>query len=944
MITPGEPSDATVPSGDGPSEVTQDSSREPRPLPQAGVGVMPQVRAGERLGPYTLKEQLGAGGFGVVWRAVREEPFRQEVAIKLLRTGLDSPTAVARFEAERQTLAMMDHPNIAKVLDGGVTPDGRTFVVMELAKGEPLHQFCDRNKLPIRRRLQLFALVCDAIQHAHMRGVIHRDIKPSNILASMTDDPALGGGTGMSVKVIDFGIAKGVSPAAAAKEVFTQLGELIGTPEYMSPEQADGSADIDMRADVYSLGVVLYELLAGAPPFDPRSLRSAGFAEIHRIIREVEPPKPSDRLTTLDKVPTDVQTAERVAQQRGTTRTALAQTLRQEIEWVPMKAMRKDRGERYRSAMELADDVRNYLEGRALIAGPPSVVYRARKFVRRHRVAVGAAAAVVVSLLVATVVSTWFGVAEARARRLAEQRERQVREVSRFQQDMLAGLDPERAGRALVRSLADRFEESQRIAQVPASQGALESKALREYLGRVNATDIARDFVRQVVLVPASDAATKGFAQDLGVRSSLQQTLAETFLLLGLPRDAAPLVEDALRTRTEQFGAEDRDSLASLAWSGRVKMALDEWSEATKRLEQALEARRRLFGQRDPDTVESLQGLAKLKAEQDDRAAATELFRMLTDPSGPASPEVRVQAASGAAEMLRRAGKPAEAVDLLLAQREAVVANRDRDARTAVLLLNNLGFAQESCDPRRLADAEGSYRKALEISEAALGEEHSLSFLVRGNLALLCADQGRSAEAEALYRKGIEIGRRALLPNDGQLLRTLNNCGQLMNAQGRLDQAEAMVGEAERGSILLRSREHPDSLAYMESMASILEKQGKMAEAEKRRREVLDARRKALPAEDIAVLDAARELGLLLTNLKRYGDAVEVLAPAVQDASRRPPESNARWLIALQLRDTLREWKQADPGSSADSLLGSAQARLEALKPARRQAQLPVGD
>ena len=942
MHAAGESSDETLASGSQPHDATVPSGSHLAVKPQSWSAPMPVARAGERIGVYTLQEQLGSGGFGVVWRAVRTEPFRQEVAIKLLRAGLDTPTAVARFEQERQTLALMDHPNIAKVLDGGVTADGRTFVVMELVKGEPLHQFCDRNKLSIRRRLQLFALVCDAIQHAHMRGVIHRDIKPSNILACMSDDPALGGGTGMSVKVIDFGIAKGVSPAAAAKEVFTRVGELIGTPEYMSPEQADGGADIDTRADVYSLGVVLYELLAGAPPFDPRSLRSAGFAEINRIIREVEPPKPSDRLTTLAEASTDTAAADRVAQERSTTRVALAQTLRQEIEWVPMKAMRKDRGERYRSAMELADDVRNYLDGRALLAGPPSVAYRARKFVRRHRVAVGAAAAVAVALLVASVVSTWFGVAEARARRLAEQRERQVREVARFQQDMLAGLDPESAGRKLLRSLAERFEEAQRIAGVQSPQRDAESLAMRDYLRRVNATDAARDFLKQVVLEPAASAATKGFREDPRVRAGLQQTLAETFLLLGLPRDAAPLQDEALRTRAEQLGADDRDTLASLAWSGRVKMALDEWPEAATRLEQALEARRRLFGERDPDTVDSVQGLARLKAERDDRPAATELFRLLTDPSGPAPADVRLQNAPGAAEMLLRAGEPAKAMDLLLAQREAALAGRDRDPRTAILVLNNLGQAQRSVDPPRLDEAEASYREALEISESALGDEHSLSFLVRSNLAMLLTDQGRASEAEALYRKGVEIGRRALPPNHEELLRTLNNCGQLMASQGKLDQAEALVGEAERGSALLRSREHPATLAYMESMAGILEKRGNLGEAEKRRREVLAVRRKALPAEDMLVLDSARELGRLLTDMRRYGDAVDVLAPAVEDARKRSLESNARWFIALQLRDTLKAWQQAEPTGPAGSRLPVAESRVDELKSARQAAQLPV--
>ena len=904
---------------------------------------IPSVKAGDRIGPYTLREQLGAGGFGVVWRALRTEPFNQEVAIKLLRTGLADPRDVARFEQERQTLALMDHPNIAKVLDGGVTPDGRTYVVMELVKGEPIHEFCDRNRLSIERRLQLFAQTCDAIQHAHMRGVIHRDIKPTNILACSVDDPALGGGIGMMVKVIDFGIAKGISPAAAAKEVFTRTGQLIGTPEYMSPEQAGGTNDLDTRADVYSLGVVLYELLSGAPPFDPRSLRSAGFAEIHRIIRDVEPAKPSARLTEMGKVEGDTKSADRIAQERGTTRGQLTQTLRREIEWVPMKAMRKDRGERYRSAMELADDVRNYLQGRALLAGPPSVSYRARKFVHRHRLAVGAAAAVAASLVVASVVSTLFGIAEARARRLAEQRERQVREIARFQGDMLADVDPEQAGLKLLQSLGERFDEAQRIGDVPEPLRSTESRQLRDFLRRVNATDAARAFLRQVVLSPASEAAGKGFADEPRVRTGLQQTLAETYLRLGLPREAVPLQEAALRTRQEAFGNEDRDTLASLAWSGLVKMSTDDWTESRRQLEQALDARRRLFGEGDPDTVASMQGLAKRLAERDDdRAGALTLYRTLTDPSGPAPAGVRRESSLGMAELLMREGRPQEARDLLLPLREAALADRDRDPHGAVLLLNNLGTAELRTGPSGLAEAEASFRKSLEIAEAALGQEHSLSFMVRDNLALLLETQQRLPEAEGLYRRGEEIGRRALPPNDASLLRTLNNHGQLVARQGKLDQAKALVGEAERGGILLRGREHPDSLDFMESMASVLEARGEAAEAETRRREVLQARRKALPAEDMLVLDSARELGRLLTDMGRFADAAGVLEPAVEDSMKRKPESGARWLVTLQLRDTLDAWRKAEPTGSAAARMPAVQARIEEMKRAREAVGLPA--
>lgn len=352
----------------------------------AGAGLGDRLE-GSMVGRYRLLERLGEGGFGVVFMAEQVEPVRRTVAVKVLKMGMDTDQIVARFESERQALALMDHANIAKVLDGGTTESGRPYFVMELVKGEPITAFCDRNKLRVNERLELFASVCAAVQHAHTKGVIHRDLKPGNVLVSFVDGVAV-------PKVIDFGIAKAVDRPLTDKAYFTEFRQLIGTPEYMSPEQAVGSRDIDTRSDVYSLGVVLYELLTGATPFEATRLRSAAYAEIQRIIQEEEPARPSTRLSgSAEKLTT-------VATLRRATPNELTSLVKRELDWVVMRALEKDRSRRYGSPAELMADVRRFVAGEAVQAVPPSAAYRAKKFVRRHRVGVTAAGLVALSLVV----------------------------------------------------------------------------------------------------------------------------------------------------------------------------------------------------------------------------------------------------------------------------------------------------------------------------------------------------------------------------------------------------------------------------------------------------------------------------------------------------------------------------------------------------------------
>ncbi|TWU23254.1 Serine/threonine-protein kinase PknB [Novipirellula galeiformis] len=372
---------------------------------------------GMTIGPYQLMEQIGEGGFGLVFVAMQTHPMRRKVALKIVKPGMGSKEVIARFEAERQAVAMMDHPNIARVFDAGVTDDARPYFVMELVRGVPITEFCDRHGLDLRDRLKVFVDVCSAVHHAHQKGVIHRDIKPSNVMVTLHDDRPV-------AKVIDFGVAKAIGQSLTDKTIYTRFFSMIGTPLYMSPEQAEMSGlDVDTRSDIYSLGVLLYELLVGATPFDRERLDSAGYDELRRIIREEEPPKPSSRLSTLGGDPTTI------AATRQTSPIRLSTSIQGDLDWIVMKAIEKNRNRRYESAAAMADDVNRHLLQQPIEARPPTLVYQLSKFASRNRVALATVSIVALALIGGTGVSLWQMKAAMNER---DQKELALREIEQF--------------------------------------------------------------------------------------------------------------------------------------------------------------------------------------------------------------------------------------------------------------------------------------------------------------------------------------------------------------------------------------------------------------------------------------------------------------------------------------------------------------------------------
>jgi serine/threonine protein kinase/tetratricopeptide (TPR) repeat protein len=855
-------------------------------------------------GPYRLLEEIGEGGFGKVYLAEQRTPVVRRVALKIIKPGMGSRQVIARFDAERQALAMMDHPSIAKVLDADATPDGQPYFVMELVQGTAITQYCDQHRLATAERLDLFIRVCHAVQHAHQKGVIHRDIKPSNVLVADVD--------GMPVpKVIDFGIAKAISTPLTDKTLHTELHQALGTPEYMSPEQAGTTfgTDVDTRADIYSLGVLLYELLTGTTPFEADRLRAAGWLEMLRIIREVDPPAPSTRLSEMQPM------LPRIAAARQTDAVRLPATIRGDLDWIVMKCLEKERNRRYDTANGLALDIGRHLAGEPVLAAPPRTGYRLRKFVRRNRGAV-TAAVLMVLLLLGGIAGTTYGLVRAETRRTeaeaqrreAEDQKETAQQVLRVFQEMLEGVKAEVArGRdtSLLKQILDRTRtrvEGGEFRSRPAAELTLRSALGLAYL------DLGDHKIAEPILTEALKLARGRPSADVTHLTGALTNLAGATYESGRIRDAEPLFQAALDLRRQQFQGDHADIAAALDNLGTLYDELGRHRDAEAMLRSGLEMRRRLFTGDHEDIAYSqnnlafaLQSLGRLdEAEPLHRDTVAMRRRLYNGPH----PQL-ANSLNNLAMVLGAKGQLGESESLYaqsLAMRQQLYQGDHPSIANAIA---NLAVAKNRLG--RFAEAEKYLRDALAMRRRIFTSDHPAIVTTLDNLAVSIRQQGRPKEAEPLAREAVAMGRRIYATGHGSFAVTLQNAARTLLAVAKVDEAEALAREARAMTERLFAGDHEWKARCLDTLANVLRARARWGEAESVSRETLSMRQRLFKGDHADVAQSLQTLSRTLAGAGRTAEAVAVAQQALAMAERVLPAGHAS---LSEYRQTMADMQQ----------------------------------
>ena len=871
----------------------KDASRHLRDVVNAEAATATTVdanepRTGAVFGPYRLLQLLGEGGMGEVWLAEQKQPVRRRVALKLVKAGMSTREVIARFESERQALALMNHPAIAKAFDAGSTPQGTPYFVMEYVAGLPLTIYCDNHRLSTHERLELFNRVCDGVQHAHQKAIIHRDLKPSNILVTEVDgQPA--------PRIIDFGVAKALGQKLTDQTLFTRVGTLVGTPEYMSPEQAlSFGEDIDTRTDVYSLGIILYELLVGEPPLD---LHKIAIQEFLRRLREEEPSKPSAKVREQNPV-----TASEVAGKRQTEPFALAKQMRGDLDAITLKALEKDRSRRYGSPADLAADVARYLKQEPVTAIAASRVYRARKFAHRHRAALLAFAAFLLVLVAAVFVSMWEATQAEQAKRVAlEERDRANAEA-----------DTERAIDSFLRN--DLLGQANPVIQSRVDTTADPNLTVRAALDRA-AVQISTAFKDKPI-----------------VEAAVQETLGNAYVQLGLFTKGRQHLQRALALRRNALGPDSPptlDSMSDIAWD--LLRFEHKYAEAQSILENVLDKRRRVLGENHFDTLRTMVNLGGLNRLQG-KLSRSELllteaikgFERLGDPSAwPA-----LAARNDLALLYERQRRIADAETLFNMVLEEYRRQVGQEHPSFLNTSNNLAVLYR--EQGMFERAEPLLKEVVRVRRRILGDEHSETQRAVYDLALLYKYESRYKDAEQLMLTVLDVRKRVLGPEDDATLNAMNNLGQIYYAEGSYSKADVVLTEALR----IQRRIGRAVIATLLSLASLRLEQHKYLLAEKIARETETALEGKKSNQ--WVRGACQVLlGASLAGQRKYATAESLLLSGYQDSlqyENANPSAGSRlrlqkyesWIVQLY-----RAWGKPHPAEEWQRRLDATSVRRD---------------
>jgi serine/threonine protein kinase/tetratricopeptide (TPR) repeat protein len=813
---------------------------------------VPSELIGGQLGDYRIIRPIGCGGMGIVCEA-QQVLLRRRVALKIIKPGMDSQQIIARFEAERQALALMDHPNIASVLDAGTTELGRPFFVMELVRGVPITEYCDEAQLPIGQRLELFALVCRAVQHAHQKGVIHRDIKPSNVLVTMHDGAPV-------PKVIDFGLAKAMHQPLTERTLHTGVAQMLGTPAYMSPEQAELSGiDVDTRSDVYSLGVLLYELLTGNTPFDPETLCKAGFDEFRRIIREDQPPVPSSRVSTLN-----AQAISTVAGQRGCDPRRLGHVLRGELDWLVMKALEKDRNRRYESASAFAADVERYLADEPVQACPPSRAYRLRKFLRRHKGAVIAATLVLLSLIGGIIGTSWQAARVNAAKLKTETALQGSIESERRANDQAA----------IAQAINDFFNDLLGQADLANQPGG--------ELGGLASAARDPDIKVRTLLDRAATTIDGAFPEQPLTEAAIRLTIGDAYLALSDYAEAETQLRRSVALRVAKLGVDDPATLTSMNDLARAYQKTGQRDKALGLFEETLKLRTATLGPDHPHTLVSVNNLATAYQATGELDKALRLFeetlKLRTATLGPDHPGTLVSM-NNLATAYHDAGQLDKALPLL---EETLKLGKDKlgpDHPRTLKSMDNLASAYQ--DAGQLDKALPLFEETLKLRKAKLGPDHSDTLTSMDGAALAYQGTGELDKALRLCEETLKLRTATLGPDHPDTLNSMNSLGLWYMDAGQRDKALPLFEETLKLRKAKLGPDHPHTLTSKDNLATLYQQQGKYERAEPLYKEVLASRTAKLGADHPLTLGTKNNLATLYWRVKKLDQSIPLFEELV---------------------------------------------------------------